>query len=131
MKYLVIACLLICPLLCMAQRNFVPGYVVISKGDTLKGFIDYREWARNPKSVEFKPDLQHNATETYNPDNALAFSIPGIEYYQRHTLRISEDRTQLNDLHLGLDSSSNIQTVFLRVLASGKSLTLYSYNDHI
>src|ERR1041384_6957193 len=29
-----------------AQSNYRPGYVVQSNGDTLKGFINYREWGK-------------------------------------------------------------------------------------
>ena len=38
------------------QKNFLPGYV-IQNGDTLKGFIDYRNWRVNPDAISFRRDL--------------------------------------------------------------------------
>ncbi|MDB5026006.1 MAG: hypothetical protein JWP78_3761 [Mucilaginibacter sp.] len=35
------------PALSYAQSNYKPGYVITLKGDTLPGFIDYREWNSN------------------------------------------------------------------------------------
>jgi len=38
----------------LAQSNYKPGYVVDLRNDTLKGFIDYKEWENNPKTFTFK-----------------------------------------------------------------------------
>jgi hypothetical protein len=79
------------PLFSNAQSNFRPGYVVTLKGDTLHGFIDYREWDRNPAEVNFKKSLDNSSTETITPKNSAAFSITGFEYYQRFILSVSQD----------------------------------------
>jgi len=38
----------IAPAVLFAQSNFKSGYIVMPKGDTVKGYIDYREWDNNP-----------------------------------------------------------------------------------
>lgn len=37
----------------LAQKNLQPGAVITSRGDTLKGFIDYRNWEKNPIAIDF------------------------------------------------------------------------------
>ena len=32
----------------IAQKNFIEGYIITLKKDTVKGTIDYREWNLNP-----------------------------------------------------------------------------------
>ncbi len=36
------------------QENYQPGYIVGLKGDTLHGFINYRNWERNPDKISFR-----------------------------------------------------------------------------
>ena len=42
------------PLCSLAQSNYTAGYVVTVKGDTLHGYIDFREWYINPSFIDFK-----------------------------------------------------------------------------
>ena len=53
-----------------SQQNFVPGYIIQQGGDTLKGFIDYRNWAKNPAKIKFKKTEQAAVTE-YKPFDIL------------------------------------------------------------
>ena len=52
-KFLTVVVLLV-PFLSFAQSNFQPGYLVNSKGDTVKGYVDYRERSLNPTDFRFK-----------------------------------------------------------------------------
>lgn len=117
------------PAITFAQSNFKPGYVVTLKGDTLRGEIDYKEWIKNPKSIYFKNDA--GQVTDYTPANTSAFSIKGIDYYERFIMPISMDETEFSRLHIGPDSTKVIDTVFLRIITKGKNLTLYTYNDQI
>jgi len=113
----------------LAQRNLKPGYVVNLKGDTTKGYVDYKEWRLNPNRFDFKADLNRAATETYKLSNALAFGFDGFEHYKRYILSISQDKTDLSALSVGIDSSRVIDTAFLKVVSTGKHVTLFSYID--
>jgi len=46
MKHLVklLLIFILLPFISTAQTNYKPGYVVTLTGDTLHGFIDYKEW---------------------------------------------------------------------------------------
>jgi len=117
------------PVLAFAQSNYKPGYVVDLKGDTLKGFIDYREWNKNPKQFSFKNSSGN--TQVFNIQNATAFTITGLEYYERHIVSISTDPTDLNMLMHQVDTSFVSDTVFLKILQRGRYVSLYYYNDDI
>ncbi|MGZ3891150.1 MAG: hypothetical protein ACXVI9_11655 [Mucilaginibacter sp.] len=121
------AAALLLPFFSSAQSNYKPGYVVDIKGDTLKGTIDYREWDQNLRQVSFKTNA--GAVAVYTPQNARAFAVTGLEYYETHTIRVSQDEVDLNKLSQQLDTNSRTGTYFLHVLTKGKSLILYSYED--
>jgi hypothetical protein len=36
-----------------SQKNLQPGYIINNSNDTVSGFIDYREWYKNPVSILF------------------------------------------------------------------------------
>ncbi len=119
------------PFLAVAQSNYKPGYVVNLKGDTLRGFIDYREWSKNPAQFSFKSGTAEMPERVYTTQDAKAFAVNGSEYYECHVVHISLDPIELSGLEHMVDTSYRADTVFLRVLTKGRYLSLYTYNDNI
>ncbi|WP_158990389.1 hypothetical protein [Mucilaginibacter sp. L196] len=128
--YLFVTLIFLTPLFSSAQNNYKPGYVVTLKGDTLKGYIDYKEWIQNPRGVNFKTDAGANQT-SYSINNCSAFGANGFEYYRRYILPISQDKVQVSNLTIGVDTTTTTDTVFLKTVTSGKNITLLTYNDGI
>jgi hypothetical protein len=118
------------PLLSIAQSNYKPGYVVTTKGDTLKGFIDYREWDINPRSINFKSNGSSDA-KSLTPADITFFNVNTFESYQKYSGKISRDETAENRVLGGRDTSFFTDNVFLRVLQQGKVINLFSYIDAI
>lgn len=112
-----------------AQSNYHRGYVVKTNGDTVKGYIDYREWDYTPKSIHFKTsEAVKNATE-FSPETIKTFDITGMERYISYSGLISMDKTSFPDLPAGLDTNKMLQTIFLRQVTTGKHLALYQQKD--
>ncbi len=121
--------LIILPFFTSAQSNYKPGYVVILKGDTLHGFINYKDWNKNPTAISFKKDLNTTKSETFSIANTDAFVVNGYEYYKKYVGKISQDAIDITYLSRGLDSTYKVDTVFLRAISTGKNVTLYEYVD--
>jgi hypothetical protein len=117
------------PALSFAQSNFKPGYVVTLKGDTLRGEVDLKTWNYNPKEFRFKTG--NNTVQVFSISNTKAFGVDNTAWYERFTLRISTDAVDLPRLHYSLDTAGITDVVFLKVLARGKNISLYSYTDAI
>ncbi|MEN0052906.1 MAG: hypothetical protein AAGC65_04520 [Mucilaginibacter sp.] len=130
MKYLFYLVILLsqAPLFSHAQSNYKPGYVVNSKNDTLKGFIDYREWNKNPKEVNFKQNLAASP-QKFTPVNANAFAITDAEYYEKFIVKISTSEIQPDKLSLAPDTAYVTDTVFLKNLVNGKTISLYEFTN--
>lgn len=111
-----------------AQSNFKPGYIVTLKGDTTKGFIGYKDWLENPRSVDFKPS-ENAAVQQYSPGRIKAFDVNGIDHYVSYNGGVSTGSVQLSDLSSGINRSKITDTIFLRTIIEGSKVTLYSYND--
>ena len=118
----------------LAQTNYVAGYVITHQDDTLKGFIDDRNWEKNPESIRFKQDLHSETFATYTADKVAGIYIkPADEHYVSYIGKIdklpsinlsefsSEDAFFAKDFH-------ETDTLFLNVLIRG-SVSLFYYVD--
>lgn len=130
MKRTLITLLLALPISATAQINLKNGYVVKNSGDTVKGYVNFKERSQNPKSVNFR--IQPNGLEqAFTIRDCKAFAIDKFESYRRAVVKISLSDVQIGHLSSGVDTSSKTDTVFLKILADGKNVTLYSYTDKI
>ena len=121
----------ILPSILFAQSNYQPGYVVKSTGDTVKGYIDYREWDQTPKSFKFSLDKSGSSIQLIGPKDVTCFGINGIEEYVSYSGNISADRNKFPDIPGNLDTTKVQATLFLKVIVQGDYLSLYSQNDEI
>jgi len=128
---ILLTALFLVPLFSFAQSNYKPGYVVTLKGDTLKGFINYREWQSNPEYIDFKSSIADNMTKKFTAADIGYFEINGLESYLRYAGPISMDATDKDHLSSIRDTSYRPATVFFKVLQKGSNLALYSYNDDL
>lgn len=116
------------PLSSFAQRNYKPGFVVTIKGDTLKGYIDYRGWDLNPTKIRFQPLTNYKPIK-FSVSDITSFEIYKIAKYQRYIGMISMDDASAEHMIEYRDTSFKVDTVFLEVLQKGKNVALYSYSD--
>jgi hypothetical protein len=119
------------PLFSSAQSNYKPGYMVTLKGDTLRGFIDFREWNNNPDAISFKKMISDGKGQKYTPNEISFFNITGFEVYQKYSGPISMDVVNIDHLGTGKDTSFRTAAVFLKVLQKGSNIAFYAYNDDI
>jgi hypothetical protein len=122
---------LLLPFFTNAQSNYKPGYIVTSKGDTLHGLIDYRQWDNNPGTVAFKKEPGQNNPEVFTTKTANSFVVTGQEYFEKYTVPVSQDAVDVSNLGLKLDTSYRVDTVFLQVINKGRFVTLYRYKDEV
>lgn len=128
MKKLLSGLFVALPFLAFSQANYQPGYIVTNEGDTIKGLIDYKERSLNPTRITFKSNEQDPAT-VYDLTNTRAYGINSQERYRRYKVRMSQSKEQLSQLSIGPDTTTKMETAFLKVLVDGGPVTLYSYND--
>jgi hypothetical protein len=114
------------PFFTKAQTNYKPGYVIALNGDTVKGYVDYREWSVNPTQFTFK---SNSGIQNYTPANCNGFGVTGFEYYQKAIVSVSKDKVSIQSLSTGIDTTSVIDTVFLNIVSKGKNVNLYILTD--
>lgn len=129
--YKILLAVFLLPALSYAQSNYKPGYVVNLKGDTLHGYINYKEWDKNPESFAFKRELNQSDPGLFTTKNVEAFAIIEQLYYERHVVSVSQDAIELSALAPTLDTAKKTDTVFLRILNKGRFAVLYSYKDDL
>ena len=107
------------------QKNYLKGYLIHLNGDTLNGFIDYRNWEKNPKQVYFKTAIDGQRI-LYTPIMIKGFSVSN-EIYESAVVDIEISDTRLGDLNYDRRLKLKVDTIFLQTLIRGtKSLYLNS-----
>lgn len=118
--------------LSFAQTNYKQGFVVTTAGDTLHGFIDYKEWDQNPKVISFRTSANSDATQEFDPNNSSYFEITGMEAYQSYEGPITMDKVDKDDLSYGrADTTVITSRIFLWKRQDGPNAVLYSYKDGV
>jgi len=125
--YLIIV-LFALPRLLNAQ-NYKPGYIINLKGDTTRGYIELKEWGKNPESINFKQSDQNSPTQKLTVNEISYFEIINFKAYRAFNASISLGETNIQKLQGYRDTSTKTELVFLKVLQSGKKVTLYSFVD--
>lgn len=131
MKLLYIFLIIASPSVVFAQSNYHEGYILKNNGDTLKGYINYREWPQSPRSVDFKINKDDKEALQFKPQTIKEFQITGLDTYIAYTGIISMDRTNFPDVPDGLDTAKKTDTIFLKQVVTGRFLTLFHHNDEI
>lgn len=119
------------PFFLKAQSNYKPGYAVTVKGDTLRGFIDLREWQLDPRNINFKTSVNAIETRILGPSAITFFDVSGLVSYERYIGKLNVDRTSTTVMTNGRDTTTITDTLFLKTLQKGSKVSLYEYNDKI
>jgi hypothetical protein len=126
-KLILAISLLVCTKV-FGQANYQQGYVVNLKGDTLKGFIDYRKWDKNPTEIRFK-SAEQDKYVTYDLANTSAFGVMD-SHYIRATTAIDTSSANINQLTYLTEPEIKMQTMFLLRLVDGSKSLLYYKDDN-
>lgn len=109
-----------------SQENFKPGFIVDNNKDTIKGLIDYRNWAITPKKFKFK--IQSNSeTKVYSSTDILSFGVAG-EIYTSGIVIVEDGPLNSMDHDNLWQFHERIDTTYLQVLVDGPK-SLYYLED--
>lgn len=110
------------------QKNFVSGFVVLNSGDTLKGLISDEDWKINPKVIHFKVNTEDHV-RYYTPLTIRMFRVTNANWYVSYTGEVDGSSLRTTELKFNPAPPTVMDTLFLRVLVSGKT-TLFYARDH-
>jgi hypothetical protein len=130
MKYFYTLLFAALPYIIFAQTDYHEGYIIKNNGDTLKGFISRHDWVQNPKSINFKENMDDRQSVNFTAGSVKEFWVSG-ETYVTYKGMISMDKNKFPDLPLGLDTDKKTDTIFLRLVVKGKYLALFYHQDFL
>jgi hypothetical protein len=116
------------PLLSYSQSNYREGYVLKNNGDTLKGYVNFREWAKTPLNIQFKSKKAADI-EVFTPADIRGFGVsPGVDFVT-YTGSLSNTKTQFPNIDDHLDTTSTHGMFFLKRLIAGDKASLFVYTN--
>ncbi len=112
------------------QKNYLPGSVTKINGTTETGWVDYRNWQKNPRSIGFKSAKGQEA-QLSSKDLALfevMRSDKKLERYKRAIVQVDLSPTKLEELDANPLPVFKTDTLLLLVLMES-DLDLYFLVD--
>lgn len=107
-----------------AQIEFLPGHIVLSTGDTIKGDVGYKEWMYNPETIEFKTEGKEIV---YNITKLKSFTVDGRDTYRRFNVSYYLSPSELSDAKKEFGDKKETKVVWLRLIYQGVT-DLYELN---
>jgi hypothetical protein len=111
-----------------SQEKYIPGYVIKNNNDTLYGFVDYRNWEKNPDMVKFKKNIE-DAPISFNPIDITEFKVDG-ENYVSGIINTEISPTQTDKLIEDPQINIKVDTTFLQTLFKGEKSLFYYKNSN-
>jgi hypothetical protein len=96
-----------------SQNDFRKGYVVLTTGDTLRGWVDYREGDKAFSSCSFKSS-QDQDLRVYEPGNILGYGFVNDKVFESREVLIKGQSKRI---------------VFLEVIVRGR-ISLFRYEEN-
>ncbi len=107
----------------LIAQGYQPGFIVEASGDTVKGFIEYKQWDRTPLKIFFKKSLELSAME-YEPIQLRSFSVAN-ENYEGAIVDVDVSPHVLGKLSNTASPEFQTDTVYLQVLVQGSKSLLH------
>lgn len=106
------------------KSDFMPGYIIKHNGDTIHGLIEYKNWQKNPQTINFR--LHENSiVNKYTSADIKEFKVSN-EVFVSAVVKIDESKLSADALDFEGDLTLIDDTVFLEVIVQG-SQSLYYY----
>ncbi len=111
------------------KAQFVPGYIVTLKGDTVEVVFSDKVLNKHFKEIKCKKNLLSLAEETYSATAIKGFYLSqSNEYFYSKTIVIDKKSIELTQLESDPKPKNVTETVFVKLLVQGEA-NLYSYQD--
>lgn len=131
MKHFFIQLFLCTSAILSAQTNFEKGYYINLDGTKSEGFIKNSDWKNTPNSIEFKSNLEDNASEV-STSKISEFEIEKKLKYKRFNVDIEKSSVKSGQLSNNSKKPHfKKENVFLKVLIEGKASLYYFYENGI
>jgi len=108
------------------QDKFIKAYIVELNNDTVKGFLNYGNWDRNPRRIEFKAG-DENSINKYTPLDIKAFGALD-EVYESAVVETENSTVTTRDLTFDKELQTGMDTAFLQSVIRGPK-SLYYYKN--
>lgn len=113
-----------------AQRNYVPAVITTLQGDSLRGFVDYRNRNIYPSEIRFKTSLADVNDQHFGPGEIKGFRLaePDATYIS-YQIKMDITRQDAQVLDRVIEREIQDTLVFLKVLTTTGNYNLYTYKD--
>lgn len=113
------------PVFLQAQSSFTKGFVVTADGDTLKGFINDKDWDFHPNKIQFKQTEEGKVVE-YTPKDLKMLQTESGKNFEVFTAEINQ--TPRKEISFDSKEKMEERTFFAQPIIKGV-LSFYYYQS--
>jgi hypothetical protein len=106
-----------------AQNNLLPGLIITPTGDSIKGYLDYRNWNKIPASIHYCKAVGQEVTR-FTPREVYKFKLTGEEYFSA-VVKVETSAVETGQLTNDKSLQFRTDTVFLRNIIEGSKSLYY------
>lgn len=111
-----------------AQIEFEKGYFINNSGIKTECFIKNLDWRNNPKTFEYKINIQDTKSSIGTTSNVEEFGIDKTSKYKKFDINIERSGNNISELTENKNPVWKEEKLFLKVLVEGDA-TLFSYTE--
>lgn len=109
-------------------QKMVYGYVITTEGDSLNGYLSYRDIKYYRDSFLFSSDPENGNRRIFNASNCRAFGLfDPFEVFEKWTGTL--DMSHINERYELYPDSVKNATIFMKNIYNGSSISLFHYYD--
>lgn len=104
-----------------AQENLKPGKIILKDGQELEGYIDYKGWKWNPKTIKFTMERGQQFTR-YSPLEVSRVEVEGEMYVGAEVqteVSLDLESSAIYEKNFDTELQFSTEKVFLRALIEG------------
>ncbi|AHM63406.1 hypothetical protein D770_25815 [Flammeovirgaceae bacterium 311] len=109
------------------QENYLPGFIISLKEDTVKGFVDYRNWDKTPKLISFKTGNNQLKSE-FSPLDIKEFTVNN-ERYVSAIVETEISPSKVINMQYISELQLRVDTTFLESMIMGSKSLYYLKNQ--
>jgi len=113
-----------------AQKDFKKGYYITSQQDTITGYIQDKNWVRNPNKVNYKATPEANEVKSLTAASIKEFGLVAGDQFMSAIVTIDKSSIQLQSIPTATSTNTITDTVFLQVVNKGAASLFYLKDEN-
>jgi hypothetical protein len=114
-----------------AQKDFKRGFYITNQGDTVRTYINDKDWNQNPREISVSNNEEGKGISTLKLSRIREFTIISGDTYVREVVTIDTSPNRISKMVADKEPEFTSDTVFLQLLVRGTQSLYYLKDENL